>query len=149
MGDVAELKRTVATTGARSYFFDETARQLGPISQAMIGATSLVIVADAQEIEDIVMRRSHEFDRSQRAAVGFSTGVSFGLIALQTDDTFRRHRRVLSPAMASAHLANFVPSVLVLRPRALMVTAVSPMPSNRCSPSGGSRRPRRTDARSR
>ena len=113
MGDLAAMDGVLAATGARSYFFDDTARAFGPISQVLVGSTNLVIVSDAQEIEDIITRRSTEFDRSERASIGFSTSVPFGIISLPTDAMFRRHRKVLAPSMASAHLANFVPCVAV------------------------------------
>lgn len=63
-GDIGRLLKYGRGTGMRSVWFNTVAKDLGPIAQVMLGWFKLVIVSDAQEMEDILTRRTKEFDRS-------------------------------------------------------------------------------------
>ena len=75
---------------------------------------NLLLVADAQEIEDvrdwartsalssqILIRRTNEFERADLTIVTFKPTMPTSMISLKTNDVFKRHKRVLAPAMTS------------------------------------------------
>jgi hypothetical protein len=63
-GDIGRLITHIRETGLRSTWFNAVAKDLGPISQIMVGWSKAVILSDIQEMEDILLRRTKEFDRS-------------------------------------------------------------------------------------
>ena len=98
---------------------------------------NLLLISDMQEIEDvrwrggrhalswqICIRRAKEFERADLSTVTFRHTMPTGLISLKTNDVFKRHKRVLAPAMTStcpslrrieltdlADLSNFTPRI--------------------------------------
>ncbi|KAG8898786.1 hypothetical protein FRB99_007172 [Tulasnella sp. 403] len=78
---------------------------MGPFS-------STVVVADAQEMEDISLRgRSKYLESSKIMRDAFMGIIPYGQISLATDDMWRRHRRITTPVMSSKYLKGVTPRI--------------------------------------
>ncbi|KAG8919817.1 hypothetical protein FRC02_001350 [Tulasnella sp. 418] len=93
LGDVPAMREAAKKKGEMVSFFSKGVNELGPIFQLFLGTSTLVIVADAQEIEDLQLRsRAKALDASYRV-----TGRFGGL--LPNGDTIRgRIQRAYSRA---------------------------------------------------
>lgn len=69
----------------------------------------LIIVSDIQEVEDILVRRTQEFDRSLATIEVFSPLAPTAQIALPTNAMWKHHRRIMGPTMTSASVKRFSP----------------------------------------
>lgn len=63
-GDLGRLLAHVKKTGMRSTWFNVVAQDLGPIAQISLAGSKMIVLSDIQEMEDILLRRAKEFDRS-------------------------------------------------------------------------------------
>ncbi|KAF7309060.1 Cytochrome P450 [Mycena kentingensis (nom. inval.)] len=125
-GDIPLLTYGVKEKGAITWAFDDTAKRLGPVSQVVVGlgaswasrlfgfGQAIVILADAQEMQDVLVNRSAEFERSTSITSLFAATVPHGLIALPTNDEFRHHRRYLGITMTTPYIARMVPRMVDL-----------------------------------
>ena len=106
-GDIPSMIRyTTSTNEVISWFADQCVALQSPIIQLFIRPLGrpMVFIADWRESQDILMRRTREFDRSD-----FFGEVLLGLlpkafISMQTNDTFRHQRRLLANTMSPAFL---------------------------------------------
>ncbi|EIN09897.1 cytochrome P450 [Punctularia strigosozonata HHB-11173 SS5] len=111
-GDLGRVLAHVRETGFRSTWFGIVARDLGPIGQVQMGpSTKIIVLSDIQETEDILLRRTKEFDRSDDMISRFDQFIPHGQIALKTDTEFKNHRRFLTPAMTQKYLSAMTPGM--------------------------------------
>ena len=105
--------------------------ELRHLLQLFVGPfSSWVVVADAQEIEDLLLRSKLQraidsrwvslivrkafvdrFSSSSMIRAGFGGVVSESLVSLKTDDVWKRHKRILAPLMTSTYLIHMSPSI--------------------------------------
>ncbi|KAJ7129909.1 cytochrome P450 [Mycena crocata] len=123
-GDIPFLARLAKEKGAITYAFDDTAMRLGPVSQVVVGlgaswasrifgfGQAIVILADAQEMHDVLVNRATEFDRSKSISALFAGTLPQGMLALPTDDQFKHHKRYLGITMTNPYLARMMPRIV-------------------------------------
>ncbi|EGO03072.1 hypothetical protein SERLA73DRAFT_176590 [Serpula lacrymans var. lacrymans S7.3] len=111
-GDIGRIIKHVKETGFRTTWFNVVSKELGPIAQVMLGPwNKSIVLSDIQEIEDILLRRAKEFDRSDDMVNRFHGFLPHGQIALKTDAEFKVHRRFLTPAMTQKYLSAMTPGM--------------------------------------
>ncbi|KAJ7459952.1 cytochrome P450 [Mycena latifolia] len=140
-GDIPFLAQLAREKGAITYAFDDTAMRLGPVSQVVVGlgaswasrlfgfGQAIVILADSQEMHDVLINRSTEFDRSKSISALYVQGIqritrsrshSFagtlpqGMLSLPTDEQFKHHKRYLGITMTNPYLARMTPRIVDL-----------------------------------
>ncbi|KAJ7280942.1 cytochrome P450 [Mycena rebaudengoi] len=128
-GDIPFLARQAKEKGSLTFAFDDTAMRLGPVSQVLsviigLGASwasrlfgfgqAIVILADSQEIQDVLVNRAAEFARSKSITALFEATVPHGMIALPTNDEFKHHKRYLGITMTNPYLARMMPRMVDL-----------------------------------
>ncbi|KAJ7271167.1 cytochrome P450 [Mycena rebaudengoi] len=123
IGDIPFLTRIAKEKGAISYAFDDTAVRLGPLSQVVIGLGQscvgrlfgfgqvIVVLADAQEIQDVLSNRASEFDRPEYLPAFVAT-LPQGMITLPTGEQLKHHKRWLGMTMTSPYLARMTPRIV-------------------------------------
>ncbi|KAJ6582654.1 cytochrome P450 [Mycena vulgaris] len=123
-GDIPFIMRLAKEKGGVSYAFDDTALRLGPLSQIVIGLGAswigrtfglgqvIVILADSQEIHDVLVNRAAEFDRSKVVNNIFKATIPQGMLALQTNLQFKHHKRYLGITMTNPYLARMTPRIV-------------------------------------
>lgn len=75
-GDIGRVMAHTKKTGMRSTWFNEVAQDLGPIAQINLAGSKMIVLSDIQEMEDILLRRAKEFDRSV-IFLAITTGFAF------------------------------------------------------------------------
>ncbi|KAJ7882836.1 cytochrome P450 [Mycena leptocephala] len=137
IGDIPFLARQAKEKGSLTFAFDDTARRLGPISQVIIGlgaswasrlfgfGQAIVILADSQEIQDVLVNRAAEFARSKSITALFEATVPHGMIALPTNPEFRHHKRYLGITMTNPYLARMTPRMVDLMQELVDLWAVA------------------------
>ncbi|KAJ7347439.1 cytochrome P450 [Mycena albidolilacea] len=123
-GDYPFVVRIGREKSGFSYAFDHIATRLGPVSQVVLGLGAswvgklfgpgnvIVVVADAQEAQDVLVNRSAEFDRSKRTSLLFEATLRQGMLGLPTGEQFRQHKRYLAITMTSPYLARMTPRMI-------------------------------------
>ncbi|KAJ7790786.1 cytochrome P450 [Mycena olivaceomarginata] len=126
LGDIPLLMRMLKERGASSYACEETAMRHGPVSQVIVGPGAgwasrwlgfgqvIVVLADSQEIQDVLINRAHEFDRSKAVSFLFSGTIPEGMAVLPTNDKLKHHKRYLQMAMTAPYLARMTPGLVEL-----------------------------------
>ncbi|KAG8995362.1 hypothetical protein FRB90_000204 [Tulasnella sp. 427] len=117
LGDIPAMANDTIKYGSvfePGSFFPRTVQELGPVFQFFIGPVSKsVIIADLQEIEDILCRtRSKSLEMSDMQITSFQGTIPYGSVALKTNDMWKQHRRVTTPLMSSKHLNEMTPAIL-------------------------------------
>ncbi|KAF8186072.1 cytochrome P450 [Mycena galopus ATCC 62051] len=121
VGDIPFLTRLATEKGAITYAFDDTAMRLGPVSHWCVvvglGASwasrlfgfeqAIVILADSQEMHDVLVNRAAEFDRSKSISALFAGTLPQGMLALLTDEHF-------GITMTNPYLARMTPRMVDL-----------------------------------
>lgn len=87
-GDGPEMKKAAMARNVRFWMRDQFAVHNSPIVQLFIRPFGKpnVLVSDFRENQDILMRRTKEFDRSKRSMEAFSGLVANGHIAMKSSD---------------------------------------------------------------
>ncbi|KAF8188875.1 cytochrome P450 [Mycena galopus ATCC 62051] len=123
-GDIPFLVKMGKENPGFSYAFDATATRLGPVSQLVLGlgaswvaklfglGKAIVIVADAQEAQDILVNRGSEFDRAKSTTNQFSATLRQGMLGLPTGEKFKHHKRYLGITMTNPYLARMTPRMV-------------------------------------
>ncbi|KAJ7815931.1 cytochrome P450 [Mycena leptocephala] len=123
-GDTPFLMKMGKENPGFSYAFDDTATRLGPVSQLVLGLGSswvaklcglgraIVILADAQEAQDILVNRGSEFDRSKGTSAQFSATLREGMLGLPTGEQFKHHKRYLAITMTNPYLSRMTPRMV-------------------------------------
>lgn len=111
LGDLPEIKRNAQETGEPSMAMFSVARRLGtPICQLLL--TSLVppviLLDDPREIEDVLVRRNREFDRSPLSVDLFRAHFPRSTIAQYTTPGLKAQKRLWSDVMSADFLRRVV-----------------------------------------
>ncbi|KAJ7354193.1 cytochrome P450 [Mycena albidolilacea] len=126
LGDIPLLTRMLKERGANTYAFEETAIRHGPVSQVVVGpgagwasrwlgfGQAIVVLSDSQEIQDVLVNRAHEFDRSKSISFLFSGTIPEGMVVLPTNDKLKHHKRYLQMTMTAPYLARMTPGLVEL-----------------------------------
>jgi len=107
LGDLPELLKNIAVTRNPFDFLCDQIQQLqSPIIQVWLKPFNrpIVVLADPRETEDILLRRTNEFDRGQFFKDIFTPQVPYHHIVLPTNEQFKAQRRFISDAMSPAFL---------------------------------------------
>ncbi|KAJ7305635.1 cytochrome P450 [Mycena albidolilacea] len=124
VGDIPFIAKLAKERGGVSYAFDDTALRLGPVSQIVIGLGAswigrtfglgqvIVILADYQEMHDLLVNRAAEFDRSKLVNNLFAATLPQGMLALPTNQQFKHHKRYLGITMTNPYLARMTPRIV-------------------------------------
>ncbi|KAJ7860117.1 cytochrome P450 [Mycena olivaceomarginata] len=124
VGDIPFIAKLAKERGGVSYAFDDTALRLGPVSQIVIGLGAswigrtfglgqvIVILADYQEMHDLLVNRAAEFDRSKLVNNLFAATLPQGMLALPTDQQFKHHKRYLGITITNPYLARMTPRIV-------------------------------------
>ncbi|KAJ7503433.1 cytochrome P450 [Mycena galericulata] len=122
-GDIPFLAQQAKEKGSLTFAFDDTGMRLGPVSQPigyhrtrrilLFGfGWAIVILADSQEIQDVLVNRAAEFARSKLTIALFEATFPHGMIALPTNDECRHHKRYLGITMTNPYLARMTPRMV-------------------------------------
>ncbi|KAF7369588.1 Cytochrome P450 [Mycena venus] len=124
VGDIHFIAKLAKEKGTMTHAFDDTALRLGPVSQVVIGLGAswisrtfglgqvIVILADSQEMHDLLVNRAAEFDRSKLVNNLFAATLPQGMLALPTDQRFKHHKRYLGITMTNPYLARMTPRIM-------------------------------------
>jgi hypothetical protein len=117
MGDLPGLLKAINSGEGNftSWMVDQIAKHKAPVCQVFISFPSnapTVIISDAQESQDILLRRGKEFDRSV-----FTTDFLAGIlpnhhIRLHTNEKFKLQRRLVQDLMTPSFLRNVASKVI-------------------------------------
>lgn len=91
----------------RPWFIEQTLKHRSPLVQFWMGPFTkpFVIVADYQETQDMLLRRTKEFDRGQRGADVFHGVVPSHHIAMtSTDPRFKGNKELVRDLMSPSFL---------------------------------------------
>lgn len=102
LGDIIPMIRYIAKTQEIGEFFTlQNITLKSPIVQLFIRpfGRPFVIITDFRESQDILLRRTKEFDRSKFFGDIFSGLLPEHHLIMPTNDTFKRHRRWLQDLM--------------------------------------------------
>ncbi|KAK3938644.1 cytochrome P450 [Diplogelasinospora grovesii] len=111
LGDLHEIKRQAKLSGEPSQGLFDAADRLGsPIVQLLLTKFSapLVIVNDPREVEDILIRRNKEFDRSELTTQFFKPMLPSCTIAQLTTPALKAQKRLWSDVMSTDFLRRVV-----------------------------------------
>lgn len=107
LGDIPELYRAARTRDLRNWMGTLTHRHKSPIIQLLgiLGRKSTVVINDFATTQEILLRRTREFDRPQNMIDGLRGVLPYHHIAMRTDDPqFRRNRELVKDLMTPAFL---------------------------------------------
>ncbi|KAJ6583034.1 cytochrome P450 [Mycena vulgaris] len=121
-GDIPFLVRRFKEEGSIMNAFEDTAIRLGPISQVVVGlgvssvkqSSFLQYLPDSQEMRDVLVNRATDFDRSKASWHSFGATIPQGMLALPTEEQFKRHKRYVGITMTNPYLAHLTPRVVDL-----------------------------------
>ena len=80
------------------------ARDYGGVSRIRVGPASMYLVADGDQMVDLLTRRAGQLRKSSRTRWGLSGHLGDGLVTLEGEQ-HRRHRRLVQPVMHSRAVA--------------------------------------------
>lgn len=106
-GDGPEMKKAAMARRVRFWMRDQFAIHNSPIIQLFIRpfGKPYVLVSDFRESQDILIRRTKEFDRSIRSIEAFRSLVGNGHIALRsTDHRFMKNKALVRDLMSPPFL---------------------------------------------
>ncbi|KAF8597485.1 cytochrome P450 [Ceratobasidium sp. AG-I] len=101
-GDVPQIKKARKEKSFSEHLADEISKH-GPIFQILVGRRKVVVLSDYAEVERILVH-SKNVEQSDKIHQTFGTVVPMGQIALPTNETWKRHRRVTGPSMSNRYL---------------------------------------------
>ncbi|KAJ4419090.1 hypothetical protein N0V85_001188 [Neurospora sp. IMI 360204] len=111
LGDIPDLVTSVRRTKeTSSWCFSQCRRLKSPVIQLFLRPFSkpFVFVDDARETEDMLLRRTREFDRAPSTAAFFRTVLPRASIVKPTDHEFKAQRRLWVDVMSPAFLRTVV-----------------------------------------
>lgn len=111
LGDIPDLVTSVRRTKeTSSWCFSQCRRLKSPVIQLFLRPFSkpFVFVDDARETEDMLLRRTREFDRAPSTAAFFRTVLPRASIVKPTDHEFKAQRRLWVDVMSPAFLRSVV-----------------------------------------
>ncbi len=111
LGDIADIKAQTHRTGESSLAVMQVARRLGsPIAQLLTTSfgKSVIIIDDAREVEDILLRRNREFDRSPLTAEFFKSLLPHSTIVQPTTPHLKAQKHQWSDVMGVGFLRRVV-----------------------------------------
>ncbi|KAJ1304877.1 hypothetical protein OPQ81_006011 [Rhizoctonia solani] len=111
-GDIPAI--TEATKGGRKTFSDYVAgvvAEHGLLLQILIGRNPIVVISDRKVMERLLLGGKCT-DQSKRTNEIFATVVPTGQIALPTNETWKRHRRLTGPSMSRRYLEYMFPRIV-------------------------------------
>ncbi|KAJ7721718.1 cytochrome P450 [Mycena maculata] len=101
LGDIIGL----FTTPPVDYFSQHVLKH-GKISQVLLGPLGrLILVADAKEIEENLLKQAQNFDKAGFVRAAFFCALPEGTVSLPTNEQWKLHRRMMAPSMSPAFLA--------------------------------------------
>ncbi|CUA66567.1 Cytochrome P450 86A1 [Rhizoctonia solani] len=103
-GDIPAIAE--ATSDGWTTFSDYVAKVVakhGSLLQILIGRNPIVVISDRKEMERLLLGGKCT-DQSKRTNEIFATVVPTGQIALPTNETWKRHRRLTGPSMSRRYL---------------------------------------------
>jgi hypothetical protein len=107
LGDLPDLLKNIAVTRNPFDFLTERVQQIqSPIIQIWMKPFSrpIVVISDPRETEDILLRRTKEFDRGQFFKDIFNDNVPYHHIVLPTNEQFKAQRTFIRDAMSPVFL---------------------------------------------
>ncbi|KAK4554936.1 hypothetical protein LTR86_008084 [Recurvomyces mirabilis] len=107
LGDVPEAMQHIKETEEMMTFLTtQIERHNTPIVQVFMrpGGKPWVILSDFRESQDILVRRTREFDRSDFFGDLFISVLPANQVHMRTNDTWRAHRRLMADTMSTAFL---------------------------------------------
>lgn len=108
MGDVPDLIKHVKKETELCGFFARQCTDLkSPLVQIFLQPLAklpLLILSDYREIEDILTKRTKEFDRAKMTADVFESILPHGTIRMPSHEGFRSVRRMWAPTMSTTFL---------------------------------------------
>lgn len=109
LGDVPQLYAAARTRDLRNYMSTVTTQHASPIVQLLgfVGRKPTVVINDFATTQDILLRRSHEFERPQAMLQSLRGVLRYHHISMQTSDAqFRRNRELVKDLMTPGVLHN-------------------------------------------
>lgn len=106
-GDIPDaLKHLAKTSETLSFLITRCTELNSPIVQVFMRpfGDPWVVVADSREAQDIMVRRTQEFDRSEFFADLFISTIPMNQVVLKTNDQWQFNRRLMAPTMATKFL---------------------------------------------
>ncbi|KAJ7096189.1 cytochrome P450 [Mycena epipterygia] len=86
-------------------FFSQHVLKHGAISQVLLGPLGrLILVADANEIEENLGKKSYNFDKAESVRAAFVGTLREGSVGLPANEKWKLHRRMMAPSMSPAYL---------------------------------------------
>lgn len=107
MGDIPEIKKA---KGIRSWYREQLSKHNSPIVQVFnkpFGGP-LLLVADAREAQDVMMRRTREFDKSSLTSESFRCLLGSSHISMKSADPRYKHNKELLRDLMSPKFLNQV-----------------------------------------
>ncbi|KAL2877902.1 hypothetical protein SGCOL_006852 [Colletotrichum sp. CLE4] len=107
LGDVASLQEGIARTGTfQIWLHEQAAKHNSPLFQIFIRpfGNPMLILSDFREAQDVLLRRSKEFDRASIVGDMISGVVPNHHIIMKTNSEWKHHRRLLQDLMSPQFL---------------------------------------------
>ncbi|KAK1641024.1 cytochrome P450 [Colletotrichum phormii] len=107
LGDVASLQEGIARTGTfQIWLHEQAAKYNSPLFQIFIRpfGKPMLILSDFREAQDVLLRRSKEFDRASIVGDMISGVVPNHHIIMKTNSEWKHHRRLLQDLMSPQFL---------------------------------------------
>ncbi|KXH66315.1 cytochrome P450 [Colletotrichum salicis] len=107
LGDVASLQEGIARTGTfQIWLHEQAAKHNSPLFQIFIRSFGkpMLILSDFREAQDVLLRRSKEFDRASIVGDMISGVVPNHHIIMKTNSEWKHHRRLLQDLMSPQFL---------------------------------------------
>lgn len=110
-GDVPALANHIKKTGGElwSFMAAQNLKHQAPLVQIFMSPTHSrpsLLLSDAREAQDILLRRTDEFDRADLAKDFIRGIIPRGQITLSTDATWKAHRALTKDLMTPAFLTS-------------------------------------------
>jgi cytochrome P450 len=109
LGDGPEAMQHIGKTKqVFSFLAEQLVKHNSPIIQLFMrpGGRPWVIISDFRESQDIMVRRTREFDRSDFFGDIFVATIPENQVTMKTNDVWRTHRRVMGDTMSPSFLNN-------------------------------------------
>ncbi|ORY68616.1 cytochrome P450 monooxygenase [Pseudomassariella vexata] len=118
LGDAAEVRQIRKNGGSpRGWFNEQASRHRSPLTQVFLAPLSkpAIILSEYREAQDLLLRRSKEFDRSQRNLDALAGVVPHHHISMRTSDPqFKRNKELVKDLM-TPHFLNTVSAPQIYR----------------------------------
>lgn len=108
-GDLPDLiKHVVKTRERQTWFNAQNVKHNSPIVQIFLRpfTSPIVLLNDYREAEDLMTRRTKEFDRSTMTTVMFEGIIPHGTMVMPSHDLFREQRKLWAGTMTTDFLNN-------------------------------------------